>query len=179
MPSAGTVTDPGDGQLAPVRRKWPSAEDGLLPKMEDVEPLGSHHDRAAFSCSEAAQVFVALGGSPPALAGYYSLSAASFQRADLPPELERRLPHYPVPAARLGRLAVDRSWQGRKLGTFLLLDAVHRVLRASAAMAVYAILVEAKGDDAARFYQRFGFQPFPGTPGRLFMPLDVFVKAGL
>lgn len=82
-----------------------------------IEPLGSRHDRAAFSCGEpaldsylqrqasqdirrrVAQVFVALGDAPETIAGYYSLSAASFERDALPPALAKRLPHYPVPAA--------------------------------------------------------------------------------
>lgn len=162
-----------------------------------IEPLALHHDRAAFSCGEPAldtylqrqasqdvrrriaQVFVAIGNSPEAIAGYYSLSAASFARAELPPELAKRLPHYPIPAAVIGRLTVDRAYQGRRLGETLLLDAVRRVLRASVAIAVYAIIVDAKNGRPQMFYDRYGFRSFPTIPRRLFLPLDVFVKAGL
>jgi GNAT superfamily N-acetyltransferase len=167
------------------------------PPAPKIEPLGAHHDRAAFSCGEPAldaylqrqasqdirrriaQVFVAVGDLPHAIVGYYSLSAASFDRADLPPALARRLPRYPVPAAILGRLAVDRAHQGSGLGELLLLDAVHRVLRASEAMAVHAVVVDAKNERVERFYGRYGFLAFPGHPRRLFLPLEVFVKAGL
>jgi GNAT superfamily N-acetyltransferase len=124
-----------------------------------------------------AQVFVAVGDAD--IAGYYSLSAASFDRKDLPAEMAKRLPRYLVRAAILGRLAVDRPYQGRKLGTFLMLDATDRVLQASAAMAVYALIVDAKSDDAMRFYERFGFRRFPASPRRLFLPLESFVKAGM
>src|SRR5262245_5909152 len=121
-----------------------------------VEPLGPGHDRSSFSCGEPAldvylqrqawqdmrrriaQVFVAVAGSSGGVVGYYTLSAASFGRESLPPDLAKRLPHYPVPAAIIGRLTVDRSHQGQGLGEFLLLDAVRAVLAASAAMAVYA-----------------------------------------
>ncbi len=162
-----------------------------------VEPLGPNHDRAAFSCGEAvldaylqrqasqdvrrrvAQVFVAVADRPHIVAGYYSLSAASFDKAELPAELAKRLPHYPVPAAVLGRLAVDRSCQGRGVGEFLLLDAVRRVLRASVSMAVYALIVDAKNESAKRFYERFGFLEFPNTARRMYLPLETFVKAGL
>jgi ribosomal protein S18 acetylase RimI-like enzyme len=162
-----------------------------------IEPLGPHHNRQAFSCSEpaldahirrqasqdlrrrVAQVFVAVGDTPDRIAGYYSLSATSFEREALPPELARRLPHYPVPAALLGRLAVDRAYQGRRLGELLLLDAAHRVVRASAAIAVYALVVDAKNERAWSFYERYGFRRFPDTPRRLFLPLDTFPKAGL
>jgi GNAT superfamily N-acetyltransferase len=161
-----------------------------------IAPLGPHHDRAAFRCGEPAldiyireramqdakrriaQVFVA-GETRGEIAGYYSLSAASFERDDLPAEAAKRLPRYPVPAAIIGRLAVAEAYQGQKLGTLLLLDATRRVLGASSAMAVYAMIVDAKNETAVRFYERFGFKSFPNTPSRLFLPLDVFVKAGL
>ena len=162
-----------------------------------IEPLGPHHDRASFSCREPAldsyirrqasqdarrriaQVFVAAGEATGGIAGYYTLSAASFEKDDLPAELAKRLPHYPVPAAVIGRLAVDHRSQGRGLGETLLLDAIRRVVRASAAIAVYAIVVDAKDDRANAFYERYGFRSFPSTPRRLFLPLQTFEKLGL
>jgi ribosomal protein S18 acetylase RimI-like enzyme len=161
-----------------------------------IEPLGPHHERTAFSCGEpildsylqrqasqdirrrVAQVFVAVcgGGS---IAGYYSLSAASFQKDELPPALAKRLPHYPVPAAVLGRLAIDRAQQGRGLGEMLLLDAIRRVVRASTTIAVYALIVDAKNERAQAFYERYGFRAFASQPGRLFLPLETFGKLGL
>ncbi len=162
-----------------------------------IEPLGPHHDRAVFSCGEpaldsylqrqatqdvrrrVARVFVAVGAPPGKVAGFYSLSATSIEKTGLPPPVAKRLPHYPVPAAFLGRLAVDRSCQGRGIGETLLLDAVRRVLRASAALAVYAIVVDAKSERALAFYTRYGFIPFVSEPGRLVLPLATFEKAGL
>jgi ribosomal protein S18 acetylase RimI-like enzyme len=162
-----------------------------------IEPLGSHHDRETFSCGEpaldaylrhqasqdvrrrVAQVFVAVGDSPQRIAGYYSLSATSFAKAELPAPLAKRLPHYPVPAAVLGRLAIDRAHQGRGLGETLLLDAIRRVLQASAALAVYAVVVDAKNERSQAFYERYGFRPFASLPRRLFLPLETFEQAGL
>jgi GNAT superfamily N-acetyltransferase len=162
-----------------------------------IELLGPHHDRAAFSCGEpvldvylqrqasqdirrrVAQVFVALGDVPRKIAGYYSLSAASFEKDELPPTQAKRLPHYPVPAAILGRLAVDRDHQGRGLGEILLLDAIHRVVRASATLAVYAIVVDAKNERAVAFHGRYGFRAFASAQRRLFLPLATFEKLGL
>ncbi len=163
-----------------------------------VEPLGSSHGRDAFDCGEpalnhylrhrasqdvrrrVARVFVAVApASPATVVGYYTLSAASFDRSDLPPDAVKRLPHYPVPAAILGRLAVDSTQQGRGAGEFLLLDALHRVLGVGAALAVHAVIVDAKGEAAQRFYAHYGFRAFPGNPLRLFLPLDTIAKSGL
>jgi GNAT superfamily N-acetyltransferase len=162
-----------------------------------IEPLGSHHDRAAFSCGEpvldaylqrqasqdirrrVAQVFVAVGDAPKTIAGYYSLSAASFEKDELPTALAKRLPHYPVPAAVLGRLATDREQQGRGLGETLLLDAIRRVVRASTTIAVYAIIVDAKNERAQAFSECYGFRAFASEPRHLFLPLETFEKLGL
>lgn len=126
-----------------------------------------------------AQVFVAVGQAQATVAGYYSLSAASFQKVDLPPELAQRLPHYPVPAAIIGRLAVAGDQQGQGIGEMLLLDAIRRVVHASGTMAVYAIVVDAKNDRAVAFYQRYGFLAFANQQRRLFLPLDTVARLGL
>jgi ribosomal protein S18 acetylase RimI-like enzyme len=160
-----------------------------------VEALAGHHDRAGFDSGEAAlddylrrragqdvkrniaRVFVAVAADGAGILGYYSLSAASFQKSELPPDLAKRLPHYPVPAAILGRLAVDRAQRGRRIGKFLLFDALGRVLAASAQMAVYAVVVDAKNDGAKAFYEHFGFRAFAESPNRLILPLQTIAAA--
>ncbi len=124
-------------------------------------------------------MFVAIGTTAGRIAGYYTLSAAEFSKAELPAAAAKRLPHYPVPAAVLGRLAVDQSYQGRGLGETLLMDAIHRTLRASEAMAVYAIIVDAKNDQAKAFYERYSFLSFVTTPRQLFLALETFKKLHL
>jgi GNAT superfamily N-acetyltransferase len=76
-------------------------------------------------------------------------------------------------------LAIAQAWQGRRLGTFLLLDAIHRVLLAGTSMAIYAVVVDAKTERAVDFYRGFGLIAFPSRNDRLFLPLETFVKAGL
>src|SRR3546814_10256142 len=80
---------------------------------------------------DGARAFVPVQAGAPTLCGYYSLSAASFQRDSLPANQAKRLPRYPVPAVVLGRLAVDESKRGQGLGAFLLMDALDRVDRKS------------------------------------------------
>lgn len=162
-----------------------------------TEPLGPRHDRESFHCGEptldayirrqasqdirrrVAQIFVAAGEKSGEVAGYYTLSAASFEKEDMPPDLSKRLPHYPVPAAVLGRLAVAQHYQGSGLGEALLIDAARRVVHASDTIGVYAIIVDALNDRARSFYERYGFQVFPSKPDRLFLPLQSLVDLNL
>ena len=104
------------------------------------------------------------------IAGYYTLSSTSVQLAELPEQVVRKLPRYPlVPATLLGRLAVDRRQQGKGYGRFLLADALFRAARSE--IASFAVIVDAKDDNARRFYERESFLPFPDQPMRLFRPM--------
>ena len=152
-----------------------------------VLALESGHDRTTFDSGSAAldhyfqqQVsqdirrrvtacFVAL--TPEArLAGFYTLASASLSLADLSPSLRKKLPRYPtVPAVRMGRLAVDRTYRGRGLGGALLADALARTLRAE--IAAYALVVDAKDETAAAFYRHHGFSQLSDSELTLFLPL--------
>lgn len=81
---------------------------------------------------------------------FYTLSALSIDLASLPDELSRKLPRHPVPCALIGRLAIDRSAQGRGIGRLLLADAIKRVVAAGETVAMHALIVDAANDDAKR-----------------------------
>jgi ribosomal protein S18 acetylase RimI-like enzyme len=96
----------------------------------------------------------------------------------LPDEIARKLPHYnAIPAALIGRLARDEKARGRGIGELLLADAVRRILSASKTLAVFAIVVDAKDERAAEFYEAYGFQMFPLHPRRLFLLASTAAKA--
>ncbi|MCD8504296.1 MAG: GNAT family N-acetyltransferase [Burkholderiaceae bacterium] len=104
------------------------------------------------------------------IAGFYTLAAASIALKDLPSNLTKKLPRYPsVPAVRLGRLAVSVSYRGRGLGAALLADALTRSLQAD--IAAYAMLVNAKDETAAKFYEHHGFMATKEDPDILYLPL--------
>jgi len=159
-----------------------------------IEPLGKH-DRAEFSCGVAtlddwfhtragqdekrnvARVFVAVDDQR-GIVGFYSLSSFTLAIADLPREYAKRLSRYDlIPAALIGRLARDKRVRGEGVGDLLLADAVRRIIGASHALAVFAIIVEARNVEAAAFYRDFGFAPFPSRPLRLFMPMSEAAEA--
>lgn len=104
------------------------------------------------------------------IAGYYTLSSTSVQLSELPAHIVRKLPRYPlVPATLLGRLAVDRRQQGKGYGRFLLADALYRASRSE--VASFAVIVDAKDENARRFYERESFSPLPDQPMKLFRPM--------
>ena len=104
------------------------------------------------------------------IAGYYTLSSTSVQLGELPEQTVRKPPKYPLaPATLLGRLAVDRRRQGKEYGRFLLADALYRA--AQSEIASFAVIVDAKDENARRFYERESFLPFPDEPMKLFRPM--------
>lgn len=160
-----------------------------------VELLTRNHERETFDCRIPAlndylhrqatqdmrrgvsRVYVAHNRDSSKVLGYYTLSATSFGKKNLPEAEAKRLPHYPIPAALLGRLAVDRSCQGQGLGKYLLFNAFHRILQAAETLAVYALIVDAKNDKARAFYEHYGFLRFPNTSSRLFIPVETLRQA--
>jgi predicted N-acetyltransferase YhbS len=57
----------------------------------------------------------------------------------------------------LARLAVSVEWQGRRVGSGLLKDAVLRTLAAAEIAGIRTLAVHAKDDDAAAFFRHFNF----------------------
>jgi GNAT superfamily N-acetyltransferase len=102
--------------------------------------------------------------------GYYSLAAGSLLPNAATGRVRRNMPN-PVPIVLLGRLAIDRGWQGKGLGADLLRDAVLRVLSAGEAIGVRAMLVHAISPEAKAFYERHGFKPSPVQPMTLMITL--------
>lgn len=137
---------------------------------------GRDHDRDGFTCGSAAldnylrqragqhqrdgiaTTHVLIDdGQPSLILGYCALSAAQLHLHDLREEDRKRLPAYPVPAIRVGRLAVSQAEQGRGYGQLLLGHAVNLALSVRKTMGVRVIVVDAKDSRAARFYEANGF----------------------
>jgi GNAT superfamily N-acetyltransferase len=153
-----------------------------------IEPLAPSHDRTEFTCGvdaldryfrqqvgqdvrrRATACFVAREIATDRIAGFYTLAAGGILLREIPARLAKRLPRYPtVPVARLGRLAVALTYHGLKLGGALLWDAVERASRSD--VAVYALVVDAKDEQAESFYLHHGFVALPHTSRTLILPL--------
>lgn len=151
-----------------------------------IEPLASHHDRRTFSCGVEAldlylrrfarqhsdanisRTYVAVNGST--VRGFYSLAMSGIRRNNLPEKYQTRFPNFPLPVARLARLAVDLSHQRHGLGELLLSDALQRCLQISASMGMLGVIVDAKDEKARTWYERYEFERLPDTPLTLWLP---------
>jgi GNAT superfamily N-acetyltransferase len=136
--------------------------------------LSKVHDRAAFDCGDksldaylkryarqnhesgGAKCFVATPHDAPArILGFYTLSPACLEYARVPAVVTTGLGRYEVPVYRLGRIAVDRSVQGRGLGGRLLLRAAERCMAVAEEAGGVALLIDAKNEDVARWYEGY------------------------
>ena len=191
------LLDPPKLSPALARQESPCPTDSGFDVMAEfiIEALGPDHDRSGFSCGaealdryfrdqvtqdmrrRATACYVAREAAGSKIAGYYTLAAGGVPLAELPAVLAKKLPRYPsVPVARLGRLAVDRAYRGRKLGGALLWDAIERSLRSE--IAVFALIVDAKDDPAEAFYRHHGFVAFGSRPRQLVLPLTKLQTRG-
>ena len=158
-----------------------------------LEVLGESHGRDDFACGVAAldvyfarqatqdvrrrasACYVAVAVKTGKVAGYYTLAAGGVPLTDLPESLTKQLPRYPsVPVARVGRLAVDKAFHGKKLGGALLADAAIRAMRSE--VAVFALVVDAKDDAAKAFYLHHGFANFGTQARQLIVSLRQFAQ---
>ena len=158
--------------------------------LEDLPLDPAVHDREGFDCGVQAldeyirrfaeqhrrrginSVFILTNSARPEyILGYYTLSAAEVDAARLAEADRKKLPRYPVPCFRMGRLACRADQRGRGLGKLLVGCAVDRCLKARQQVAAYALIVDAKEDSSAAFYVHFGFKPFLDAKRTLYLPL--------
>ncbi len=82
-----------------------------------------------------------------------------------------------IPVVLLGKLAVDKTTQGKGLGSLLLFDALKRCMEVNDRSAAYAIVVDAINDDAIKFYLKYVFHILrDGETTRLFLPMQHIIE---
>jgi hypothetical protein len=159
------------------------------------EALSPSHDRSGFSCGvtvldeylqrqasqdmrrHVAAVFVMVSeDQPQTILGYYTLASYAVETSGLPDETAKKLPRYPTtPATLIGRLARAVDCPG--MGSLLLADALGRILANTREVASALVVVDAKDDGAAAFYQKHGFISFGGSARKLFLPMKTIAEA--
>ncbi len=124
------------------------------------------------------KTFVAVDElSPLSPLGYYTVSMAQINVENIPEEIRNGLPRYPVPAMRIGKLAVNLKQQGKKIGAKLLKDSLLRAVKISSEVAVKFVVVDAVNKKAMSFYLKYGFVPLKEAPLTLIIPIETIRKA--
>lgn len=151
-----------------------------------VELLTVQHDRSSFDCGEPAlneflqrqanqlqkrmvsKTYVAVDQKNQ-IAGFYSLSVTQIQREQSPEQLHQFSTYLPIPAALIGRLATSIQHQGQGVGTYLLAHALTTIKRIAENIGLAVVVVDAKNNDVAEFYKKYGFIPSSTNALRLFL----------
>ena len=140
--------------------------------------LTEAHDTASFDCGEAvlddwlknrawhnlqvaaSRTYVICPVGTNRIVGYFALSMGQILAQEALGSMRRNMPKH-IPAVTLGRLAIDRAWQGKGLGRALLADVVRRSLRAGDEVSARLIIVHAISPAAEAFYRHHGFTRLP------------------
>lgn len=141
------------------------------------EPLDAQHRLEGFDCgkpplndwllrharqaqgSGSAKTFVVADDER--IAGYFSLTVGQVDTLEAPERIRKGMGQYPVPVVILARLAVSQRDQGRGIGAGMLQDAIRRTFLIAEQAGIRAMLTHPIDEEAARFYNRFGFIASP------------------
>lgn len=168
----------------------------MLPAWHE-ESIARSHDRASFDCGDAAmneflrrfarqsheqnaaKTFCAIeNASPDRILGFYSIAPSAVAHDDVPARMTRGLARHEVSGFKLARLATDLSVAGQGLGGQLLAAAALRCLRLAGEGGGILLIIDAKNERAARWYENYGAESLADRPLTLVMPLATFA-AGL
>jgi GNAT superfamily N-acetyltransferase len=162
-----------------------------------IEQLTKQHDRASFDCGKEVlndflrnfarqndekglgRTYVLALPDKPKIFGYYTISSGAVEFEILTQEQKKKLPRYPVPVSHIGRLAVDKTATGYRLGEFLLIDAFRRTLNVADEIGIHAIEVHALDQDAKSFYLKYGFTELLDDPFHLYLSIKTIRKLRL
>jgi GNAT superfamily N-acetyltransferase len=158
-----------------------------------IEKLARDHDIDPFDCGKealnrflrrfaftsqqanASQTYVGLADDQ--VIGYYTLVVAEISPNEAPERVGKGLARHPIPLMLLARLAVERGWQGKGVGSGLLKDAMLRTLQAAEIAGIRALAAHAKDGETQSFYIHFGFLPSPTDPLHLYVLIKDIRKA--
>ena len=158
-----------------------------MPIPVPIALLAAQHVRSGFDCGDGAlndflqrqsgqlarkgygKTYVALAADGVRVIGFVTLSVGQVETTQLPSSL--KLPRYPAPVLRIGRLAVDRAAQGQGVGQQLMAFALQLSLEFSHQVGLYAVTVDAKHEQAKKFYTALGFTATLDDPLCLYLPI--------
>ena len=148
-----------------------------------IELLDKKHHRTDFDCgkdllndylkTQAGQdikrklsvCFVLADSDTKVIQGYYTLSNSSIPMSSFTEQIQKKLPksYKSIPTTLLGRLAIDKKYQGNGIGKILLMDALKRSYGISNEIGSFGIIVDPIDDNAKGFYQKYDFIELPDS----------------
>ena len=165
--------------------------------MHKIELLAKTHDRDGFDCgSEPLNLFlkqtarqhaergisrtfvlVDEAATPPKpIVGFFSLNICQIKAESLTPQEAKKLPRE-VAGVRLGRLAVAKANQRQGIGKTLLVAAMGKFIEIFNTAGGIGLFVDAKDQEANRYYEQFGFVSLPSNELELFLPVRTIHEA--
>ena len=153
-------------------------------------PLSSLHNRNDFSCGndmldnylklqanqdikrKLTACFVLIENNSDIIQGYYTLSNNSIPLNDIPTKIQKRLPssYTSIPTILIGRLAIEKKFQGKGIGKILLIDALNRCYEISKNIGSFAVIVDPIDESAENFYNKYGFIKLQDS-GKMFLAM--------
>lgn len=127
--------------------------------------------------------YVAITESPR-IVGYATVALASIELTELPVSTRKRLPRYPLPALRLGQLAVDTRFEGQGIGGALLRHVLSLAVELAEKAGCVGVVADAVPDKVdwyskrsfLRMEPRFGESALKPTTTPMFLPLGTVLR---
>lgn len=164
---------------------------------EFVELDTSVHDRESFDCGEielntfirtqAAKHMqagisktivlpgtVSLPSGKFPICAFYTMTPGAMKRSDLPKNIAKKLPYYPIPVFLLAQMAVHEKYQNQGLGKTTLIQALKNFYEINKFMPAYAVIVDCVNEDAEKFYLQYDFKVLGKHNGRtrMYLPMN-------
>lgn len=109
--------------------------------------------------------------------GFYTLVSRHIEFDEV--RDERPKIKYPIPVVLLAQLAVDLKFQGRRLGERLLMDAQARTHEISVQIGVHSMILDARTEELAKWYESYDFRRRAGGPLRMYKSIKAIRKLNL
>lgn len=160
-----------------------------------VEPLSHYHNKNDFNCGVRelnhylqtmasqhakkgiSRTFVLVEEDNPShILGFVTLTACEIESEILPFPYSKKYPSK-IPGAKIGRLAISEKFQRKGLGEQLMVFAMHQAIIVHQTLGLTGMFVDAKNEQAKKYYEKYGFLSLPELPLTLFLPIKSILNA--
>lgn len=161
-----------------------------------IEPLAASHDRGRFDCGDdevtgflrekalqdqkrdlsRTMILIDEKVDSTRILGYHTLLMMQIRQEEIPndrPRITRG-----IPVILLGQIGIDQNYKGNRFGELLLMDAQARTAKVADKVGIRAMMLDARNERLARWYERHDFVRFPGSL-RMFKGIEAIRRLNL